>query len=44
MVYMDSLILFAEKFKAKINKYFLFKNIYFLHGLTFLKIVPISKI
>jgi len=36
------MILFSETFKTKIN--FLFKNIYFLHGLSFTKILPISKI
>jgi len=29
---------FAEKFKAKINTYFLFSSIYFLHGLFFVKL------
>jgi len=37
-------ILFAEKFEAKTNKYFPFQNIYFLHGKSFVKIVPISHI
>jgi len=30
--------------KAKIKIYFLFSNIYFLHGLCFAKIVPILRI
>jgi len=36
-------ILFAENFKAKINKCFPFQNIYFLNGLTFVKTVPIHN-
>jgi len=38
-------ILFAEKFEAKIStNIFRFKNIDFLHGLSSVKIVPISDI
>jgi len=49
MVLIDNLLynLFAEKFKAKIKaNIFLFKtlNINFLHGLSFVKIVPIFNI
>jgi len=42
MTYMLS----AEKFKAKLTqqKYIPFKNSYFLHDLTFIKIVCLSKI
>jgi len=37
-------ILFTETFKVKINTYFLFWNNYLLHGLVFVKNVPISNI
>jgi len=35
---------FAGTFEEKFNKYFPFENIYFLHRLPFIKIVPISEI
>jgi len=45
MVLMDNLYFICWKVKSKNkNKYFPFKNIYFLHSSTFVKIVPISKI
>jgi len=37
MILMDNLYLICWKFKAKIDTYFLFQNIYFYHGFFFVK-------
>jgi len=45
MVFMDKLYFICWTVQSKNqHKYFPFENIYFLHGLTFVKIVPICKI
>ena len=42
--YGEFVILFAEKFKSKINIYFLFQNQHFRHDFYFVRSLPISNI
>jgi len=44
MILMENSYFICCKFEAKTNTYFLFQNIYFLHGFFCVSSVPISNI